>query len=89
MLKVKQEEDEKFIKFAVGEDYERERRERIEQNREILAKLGLDVESLRQLKPQKVKPKKEFQVTTQDMQRQQPTRRSPRIQKKASRIQGS
>ncbi|CAG8500696.1 13478_t:CDS:2 [Acaulospora morrowiae] len=89
MLRVKQEVEE-LVKFAVGEDYERERRERIEQNRAILAKLGLDEKFLQQLKPQRVKPKRELQVTAQEVvekavQRQQPTRRSPRIQKMVPR----
>ncbi|CAG8484668.1 8497_t:CDS:2 [Diversispora eburnea] len=83
------EEDKKFISFLVGEEYERERSERIQQNMALLAKLGLDQESLKQLKPQKQKIKKELQSPTTEEtpspSRHLPTRRSKRIQQLAPR----
>ncbi|CAG8679915.1 6026_t:CDS:2 [Funneliformis mosseae] len=48
--------------FTIGAEYERERLERIEQNRAILAKLGLDSDNLRKLSLKKPKPVKKTYI---------------------------
>ncbi|CAB4408958.1 unnamed protein product [Rhizophagus irregularis] len=81
--------------FTIGAEYERERQERIEQNRAILAKLGLDNDNLlklslkKQIKPKLPKPR----VITEnngsggegEQERRRPSRRSERIKEQESR----
>ncbi|CAB5298915.1 unnamed protein product [Rhizophagus irregularis] len=83
-----------FINITRAE-YERERQERIEQNRAILAKLGLDNDNLlklslkKQIKPKLPKPR----VITEnngsggegEQERRRPSRRSERIKEQESR----
>ncbi|RIB12999.1 zinc-finger domain of monoamine-oxidase A repressor R1-domain-containing protein [Gigaspora rosea] len=67
--------------YAVGEAYEKERLERIEQNRALLAKLGLIHFSLSPPKPKRL-PKR--QIDSEESQQEEhvrtPSRKSPRIQ---------
>ncbi|KAF0433548.1 cylicin-1-like isoform x1 [Gigaspora margarita] len=67
--------------YAVGEAYEKERLERIEQNRALLAKLGLINFSLLPPKPKRL-PKRQIdsEESQQDEQARTPSRKSPRIQ---------
>ncbi|CAB4408957.1 unnamed protein product [Rhizophagus irregularis] len=81
--------------FTIGAEYERERQERIEQNRAILAKLGLDNDNLlklslkKQIKPKLPKPR----VITEnngsggegEQERRRPSRRSERIKEQTPR----
>ncbi|GES77674.1 hypothetical protein GLOIN_2v1633941 [Rhizophagus clarus] len=79
--------------FTIGAEYERERQERIEQNRAILAKLGLDNDNLLKLSiKKKPKPPKPRVITENngsggegEQERRRPSRRSARIKEQTPR----